>query len=335
MKKYITITHNQKNYELKIDGWFNHIDTSYQNAQSEIITDEIIIIDGIKVREFKAKAWSKYEILSDKNGLSYKQYLDQEISQIYGVNWEQCIEYLKNQINSSFIRLLTRDLSQKMTTQQQHELLKIASNGHVAAMFFIGTALADGNDENALMWLSMAHNAGHIGACYEMSIFLRKQGNTLNYIRCLILAADKGMDIAYISIFHFEHIKKIVNVNKPDEFHAMLDELITARPDSGARFFKGLLLVAEGNMVKGKKLLNSLLKRPKNKRPESEVDSTYQNQIDYAQKVIGKILDDVKKGIDPISAVFNVYKDSNPKPASQDDYVEFVKVGHKLLYQYK
>jgi len=329
MKNITIVSHNDKSYELKIDGWFNHLDSNSEKALAEIITDDIVIVENMKVSEFKDRIKSNYKLLSDKKGLSYKRYLDQEIAKIYGVNWEQCIESLKREIHNAFVSTLQRDRSQKMTEKQQYELLKAASNGHVAAMFFIGIALADGGDETALMWLSMAHNSGHLGACYEMSIFFRKHGNIVDSLRCLILAADKGMDQAYMSLFHLEHLKELANYSNPNELHLMLDEFITARPDSGARFFKGVLFLAKENIPRGQSLLNAFLKNPKNKRTEPDNNSVYENQVDYARKVIGEILYSIKKGVSPpIIAVFNACQSSDA--ISFDDHHKIVEMTHKI-----
>lgn len=326
MSKTTTITHNGIPYELCIGGWHNHLDSKFETAVTAIHTDDIIIHGEIKAGEFKKKAREAYDLLPEKQGLTPAQYLDTKVMEIYGLGWNALINHLKHKIHKDFLESAFRpDRSKKMTYEEQHKLLKAASNGHIAAMYFIGTALADKeeNDNSAVMWLTMAHNRGQLGACYELSRYFDSLHNKIDSIRCLIIAADKGHDVAYMSIFHTEHLKKLAAYDNKIEIHAMLDELLAARPHSSARFFKAVLLLADGENAKGILLLRDIQKKPKNMVKDKNRDEVYQKQAEFTKAIMDQIFAVMADG-DPLIAIFNAC-DRN-KSASYADYNEVIEM---------
>ncbi|MCX4036937.1 hypothetical protein OR604_12030 [Aeromonas caviae] len=313
MQKNTMITHKGVTYAIRVDGWFKNLDSEINKALSTIHTDDIIIFGEVKAGEFKKRAREAYDQLPDKQGLSAKQYLDKEIQAIYGRDWIECIDYLKQKIHEAYMTTVFRpDRSKKMTVDEQKNLLKAASNGHVAAMYYIGTALSDKDedDNSAVMWLTMAHERGHLGACYELSRYFDKWGNVVDSIRCLIIAADRGMDQAYMSIFHLEHLKKIAAYQNKDEIHVMLDELLEIRPHSAARFFKCVLLLADDDNIRGIRILTGINEYPKNKIRDEDNNEYYQKQADITKKIVSKILDSIDHGVEPLVAIFNICEQS-------------------------
>lgn len=324
MSKTTAITHNGIPYEISIDGWHNHLDSKFETAVTAIHTDDIIIHDEIKAGEFKKRVREAYELLPEKQGLTLAQYRDKKIKEIYGHDWDACINYVKHKIHEGYLKSASKpDRSKKMTHEEQHHLLKAASNGHIAAMYFIGTALADQeeNDNAAVMWLTMAHNRGQLGACYELSRYFDKLNNVIDSIRCLIVSADKGHDVAYMSIFHTEHLKKLAAYENKVEIGAMLDELLAARPHSSARFFKAALLLADGEDAKGIQLLRDIQKNPKNMVKDKNHDDVYQKQAKFTQAIIDQIFAAIADD-DPLIAMFNACDRS--KSTSYADYNEII-----------
>lgn len=313
MQKHTMVTHKGVTYAMRVDGWFKNLDSELKEALATVHTDDIIIFDEVKAGEFKKRVREAYDRLPDKTGLSAKQYLDHEIRAIYGRDWAECIDYLKRKINEAFmVSVFRSDRSRAMTMDEQQGLLQAASNGHVTAMYTIGTALADENtdDNSAVLWLSMAHERGHLGASYALSHYFDKWGNVVDSIRCLIIAADRGMDQAYLSIFHLEHLKKIAAYTNKDEMHTMLDELLEARPHSAARFFKSVLLLAEGKSSEGLQMLKDINAHPKNKIRHKEINEFYKKQVDFTKNILGEILASIDNGGEPIVAIFNACKQS-------------------------
>ena len=121
----------------------------------------------------------------------------------------------------------------------QNEILKAASNGHVGAMYWIGTALRDIKDDNCLLWLSMAHNRRHVGACYEMAEHIASKGNHIEALRCLIVSADGGCDHAYMGIFDIDVLINMFKIKQVSLLGNRLEEL--AAPHwSCAGYLKGM-----------------------------------------------------------------------------------------------
>ncbi|WP_125729325.1 hypothetical protein [Aeromonas salmonicida] len=307
MSTFTAVSYKGTTYNLKLDGWLNHLDSDIHVALAEIDTDEIIIMEDVKVRDFKKITKAAYDLLPYKQGMSYKQYLDMEIRNVYGRDWGECIDYLKNKIDAAYKTVFRPARTKKMTREEQELLLMAASNGHIAAMYFIGTALAakDEEDNSSVMWLSKAHNCGYVAASYALSEYFDKRGCVVDSLRCLILAADKGMDQAYMSIFHLEHVKKLANYGNASEVHAMLDEFIAARPFSIARFFKSVMLLADGDHSGGVKMLKDIYANPKNKSAKKTRVNVEKNQATNTKEIVGEILDAIKNHVNPLKAIFD------------------------------
>ena len=53
MSTFTAVSYKGTTYNLKLDGWLNHLDSDIHVALAEIDTDEIIIMEDVKVRDFK------------------------------------------------------------------------------------------------------------------------------------------------------------------------------------------------------------------------------------------------------------------------------------------
>ncbi|WP_157225624.1 hypothetical protein [Massilia timonae] len=203
-------------------------------------------------------------------------------------------------MNDKCVPLLMAQHKRSMAELQ--EILKAASNGHVGAMYWIGTALSGRRDDNCLLWLSMAHNQGHVGACYEMAGYLMSEGNYNEALRCLIVSADGGCDLAYMSIFGFEVLINMFKIKQVNLLENMLDEFATIH-SSSSRYLRGMLMFFQGKEAEGVALLQDFLKSPKKQPPKNNIDTVYVNQMKVVTSFIKGVLADIASDIRPLESI--------------------------------
>lgn len=298
--KTTSITHNNATYDLSIGGWLQHLHSNASEALIEIATEDILLPNGQKAGIYKTEKKAEYKAQPDRSCSSAKKYLDSCSQRDFRLEWDKLISVLKEEINDTCIPLLVAQ--HKLSVTEQKQILKAASNGHVGAMYWIGTALRNIKDDNCLLWLSMAHNRRHVGACYEMAAHLASKGNVVESLRCLIVSADGGCDHAYMSIFGIDVLINMFKVKQITLLENMLDEL-EATHSSSARYLKGMLMLFQGKETEGLAVLEAFSKTPKKQPPKEGIDVVYENQIKVVSIFIEGVLADIASGIQPLDAI--------------------------------
>ncbi|WP_062034271.1 hypothetical protein [Acinetobacter sp. BMW17] len=240
-KETSVISHNSKEYQLNIGSSFKNLDGDPVKAIYEVCIEDIILPNGKTAGEYKLEKKLEYESCNIKLDSSNKQYLNRCSLIEFRCNWDDLITVAKKQINNACVHLLLP--RRKRSEEEQYQILKAASNGHINAMYYIGTALSDGQDENCLLWLSMAHNRGHLGACYAIAMYLARNKNFIDSLRCLLISADSGLDLAYLNLFDITVITNMFQIKDVLALETMLEELLKVSDYSTARYFKGMLLL--------------------------------------------------------------------------------------------
>lgn len=294
-----TVSHNESTYDLCIGGWLQHLDSELLEALSEIATEDIQLSTGQQAGMYKAEKKAEYDAQPDKSYSSAKKYLNICSQRDFRLDWDTLIRGIKKEIIAKCVPLLMA--KHKLSEPEQYAILKAASNGHVGAMFWIGTRLRKKKDDNCLLWLSMAHNRGHVGACYEMVAHLKSQGSHNEALRCLIVSADGGSDLAYMSIFNIDNLITMSKIEQVS-LENMLDEL-SATHSSSARYLKGMLLFFKGKETEGLAVLEAFLKSPKKQPPKGSIDEVYENQIKVVSSFVEGILRDIASGIQPLATI--------------------------------
>lgn len=299
-KQTTSVSHNNATYAISIGGWLKHLHSDISEALLEIATEDIQLPNGQKAGIYKAEKKAEYYAQPDRSCSSAKKYLNSCSKRDFGLEWDKLISKVKEVINNTCVPLLVT--RHKPSVTEQHEILKAASNGHVGAMYWIGTALRDIKDDNCLLWLSMAHNRGHVGACYEMAAHLASKGNHIEALRCLIVSADGGSDHAFMSIFDFDVLINMFKTKQVSLLENMLDEL-AATHSSSARYFKGMLMLFQDKETEGLAVLEGFSKGPKKQPPQDDIDMVYENQIKMISIFVEGFLADIASGIQPLDAI--------------------------------
>lgn len=198
-KQTTSVSHNTTTYDLSTGSWLRHLHSNPSEAILEIAIEDIVLPNGQKAGSYKAERRSEYDAQTERSCSSAKKYLDSCSRRDFRLEWNKLISVIKRKINDTCLPLLVAQ--RKLSKKEQHAILQAASNGHVGAMYWIGTSLSSIKCDSCLMWLSMAHNRGHVGACYAMARHLESKGNHIETLRCLIVSADGGCDCAYMSLF--------------------------------------------------------------------------------------------------------------------------------------
>lgn len=295
-----SVSHNDATYDLSTGRWLKHLLSAPSEALLEIATEDIQLPNGQKAGIYKAEKRAEYCAQPDKSCPSAKNYLDSCSQRDFGLGWDMLISKVKQIINETCVPLLLAPHNPSVTAQ--NEILKAASNGHVGAMYWIGTALRDIKDDNCLLWLSMAHNRGHVGACYEMAAHLTSKGNHIEALRCLVVSADGGCDLALMSVFDFDVLINMFKIKEISLLENMLDEL-SATHSSSARYLKGMLLIFRGKKIEGVATLEKFSKIPKKQPPKDDINMVHENQIKVIGGFVKGFLLDIASGIQPLDAV--------------------------------
>ncbi|WP_147310734.1 hypothetical protein [Pseudomonas citronellolis] len=299
-KQTTSVSHNDATYDLSIGGWLQHLHSNPSEAILEIAIEDILLPNGQKAGIYKAEKRSEYDAQPDRSCSSAKKYLNSCSQRDFRLEWDKLISVLKREINDTCVPLLVAQ--HKLSKKEQYEILKSASNGHVGAMYWIGTALRGIKDDNCLLWLSMAHNRGHVGACYEMAAHLESKGNHIEALRCLIVSADGGCDHAYMSIFGIGVLINMFKIQKISLLESMLDEL-SATHSSSARYLKGMLMLFQGKETEGLAILEAYSKDPKKQPPKDNIDVVHANQIKAVSTFVESVLADIASGMQPLNAI--------------------------------
>ncbi len=292
-KQTTSVSHNDAIYTIGINGWLKHLHSDLSEALFEIATEDIQLPNGQKAGIYKAEKKAEYYAQPDRSCSSAKKYLNSCSQRDFGLEWDKLISKVKQIISDKCVPILVA--RHKPSVTERYEILKAASNGHVGAMYWIGTALRDSKDDNCLLWLSMAHNRGHVGACYEMAAHLASKGNHIEALRCLIVSADGGCDLAFMSIFDFDILINMLKTKQVSLLENMLDEL-AATHSSSARYLKGMLMLFQGKETEGLSVLEAFSKGPKKQPPKDDIDMVYENQIKMISSFVDGLLADIALG---------------------------------------
>ncbi|WP_394144832.1 SEL1-like repeat protein [Vibrio atypicus] len=292
MNNQVTISYNHKSYALNVGGWLKHLHCAPIDAEQLICSDDIILPSGETAGAYKRARKAEHRAMNSSS--NDKKHLNQSSMNDFGCGWDELIHYHKNLIHDSCFPLLF--INRKRTTEEQLLINQAASNGHVGAMFWIGTALSDGLDENCLFWLSWAHNRGHVNAAYEIASFLFEQGNVLDALRCLIISADMGCDIAFNAILCADILIAVLEARKLEEVDKMLDQLIGYSHHSSARYFKSIALLINDKRREGLNLLWDFHEKPKNLPTQKLIDDVFNNQLNMAKELTKDLILEIDKG---------------------------------------
>lgn len=321
-----SVSHNDATYDLNTGGWLKHLHSSLSEALLEIVTEDVQLPNWQTVGMYKAEKKAEYDNQPDRSYSSAKKYLNSCSQRDFGFEWDKLISELKKRINNVCVPLLMA--RHALSKAEHYEIISAASTGHVGAMYWLGTGFRDVKDDNCLRWLSMAHNGGHVGACYEMAIHLESKGNHIEALRCLIVSADGGCDHAFMSIFDLDVlIKNMFNTKQVDLLENMLDELASTH-SSSARYFKGILMIFQGKNAEGIAVLNTFLKSPKKQPPKNNIDMVYENQINKVKIFVEGLLTDIAAGMIPLYAISDRGKQAGF--IKIDDYNELVRVVKRM-----
>ncbi|CQH23714.1 SEL1-like repeat protein [Yersinia enterocolitica] len=330
MNTSVCIIFNEKSYPLDVGGWLVNAFLPAQETLSRVVTDEMQLRNGITVGQYKRDKKSDYDSLADKKGMSKKQHLNMVFKTEYGVDWDEGVKQLKALINEACLPLISTTSKRRLTETEQYEIAKAASNGHVSAMYWIGTALRDKNDEHCLMWLSKAHNNGHVSACFEMALFLAGNGQLLQSLQCQMISADGGFDIAFMTLFHTEPLLRMAKVESVPELEKMLDEQMSLYHYSCARYFRGVLHLARNEAAKGVVLLNEFMNNPKNHPATEHIDEVFNKHLAITRNFISGILSAINDGKNPFQSVLEACEGSSS--ASFNDYDDWIRLATKAIH---
>lgn len=300
IKQSTAVSHNGAVHDLRIGAWLQHRKSAATEAIREIATEDILLPNGQKAGAYRAEKRAEYEAQPGSAFSNPKKYLNHCSLQDFDCEWDQLITKIKQIINNRCLPLLAAP--DALCAEQKYEILTAASNGHVGAMFWIGATLRGSQDDNCLLWLSMAHNRGHVGASFEMAVYLWSQGNYLEALRCWIVSLDGGSDLAFMSFFSSEVVAKMCKIEQLSLLEEMLDELATTNW-SGARYLKGILMVLQGKKAQGMAMLKAFLSAPKRPVPIDEVDTVHENQLKVVTSFVEAVLKDIALGVHPLQAI--------------------------------
>ncbi|WP_052713235.1 hypothetical protein [Pseudoalteromonas rubra] len=292
MKHHVVISHNNKSYSLKVGGWLKNLHSDFTEAMYTVHTDDIVLPCGTTAGSYRKAKKVEYDAINSSTGP--KKHLNQSSINDYGCGWDELIQFLKNRINESCLPLLFANGPRSV--EEQVLINKAASNGHVGAMYWIGMVLSDGLNENCLLWLSMAHNRGHVGAAYAMAAFLLNEGNVVEALRCLIIAADSGCDYAFMTIFDSDLLKRMFQLQDVNVIESMLNQLIEVSYYSSARYYKSILLLIQNEIPQGLQLLREFAKNPKNSPNKKHRDEVYVNQLNHAKSLTEDLARNIGEG---------------------------------------
>lgn len=293
------IFHNEHVYELEYGGWLNHRYGEASNALTEVYSNDIHL-NNTTIGKYKAAKSEEYDSLKEKCGMTFMKYLRQSFKTEFDMEWDETIKGLKKTINDSCIPYLLHQKADASVEERTKVIYLAALNGHVASTYFIATAMSDGNDENCLSWLTLAHNRGHIGAAYDMAAYFDRKGNTLDALRCLIISADGGCDFAYLTLFNNELLKSILWIQDSSKLDAMLNELIDGSHSSSARYFKAVRLMVGATPIEGMALMESFCQTPKKKPADKDIDEVYRNQMAFTEEFLHTVLSDINSRKPPL-----------------------------------
>lgn len=333
-QKVSTFTHASNSYSLKVGGWNKFRDSDLSEALFAVHTDDIQLMDGISVAEYKSDMRLRYESIERGQYSSIKSFfysgLPTQYQKSLGQNWDECIATLKDRINQSCVQLLLDSDVRQLSIPEQKMIHLAACNGHVFASQWIGRKLSHKNDSDCLFWLSMAHNRGALHATYEMAEFLARQDNYVDSLRCLIISADSGNDIAYMSIFNSENLRAFLDEKALDRLDEMLKSLLVASNASCARYFQIISSIVRGDKLSRiKQLLHDFSEKPKRPiRRGEDKDESYLGQFEFAQKLALSILKNIENGSSPLEAL--VSQSQGSTSVGFKDYNEILDHFHKM-----
>lgn len=318
-RKTTSVSHNGAIYDLNIGVWLKQRNSAPLETFRNIVTEDIRLPNNLTAGIYKDEKKVEYDALPDSSFSSAKKYLNNCSQRDFGFAWDELISGIKQLINKRCAPLLLAQ--HELSLPELHEIKRAAINGHVGATYWIGTALRDKNNKECLRWLAMAHNRGHIGACYEMAVYLTANGNHIDALRCLIVSADGGLDLAFLNIFDLSILIDLFKINQLSPLETMLDELV-ATPYSTARYIKGILLLLQGRLSEGLSLLDTFGKFPGKKLAEEEIDILHERRNKVIADFVSGLVADISSGMQPLDAIS--FRGKQAGLFNFEDYCELV-----------
>jgi len=282
MNNFYTLTHNSGVYNISLDLLENRKKDA-ADAYFHIDTDQIMLRENKRVLDYK-QDYKEYKNQGGKE--KTKQFLDRVAERDFGVKWDALINHAKETMISAF------GVNRNWITSEDHiTLISLADSGHAQAAYVLGRQLMKQDSARAVEWLVKCHNFGHVGGLFALSGYLAKKGNTIGAIACMVISADKGNDMAPLSICHTEMMAYMQKADT-DDLVKTLELLAEKTPYSTARYLLLTLRMFAKNDIA---LLDDIIAQPQNPPKDKDMDEEYTNRDNllkgYFTKIRERILD--------------------------------------------
>lgn len=322
--KTFNLEHAGETYTLSLDMLATR-NMSIVESKQHIHTDQIMLINGKRVRDFKLE----FENYKDQGGqLKKKAFLDEIAMKKFGAKWDDAINFAKNNMNKQF-----NEKTNWVTKEDHYCLCGLAQSGHAVAAYNLGCQFMKQNDDMAVRALVDAHNYGHVAALHRLSGYLAKKDNYDGAIICLVISADCGADIAVMSIPHAETLnylaKALSEGKKPT---STLNDLAAMSRYSTVRYLQLIMMLLTYDKDYLSKL-NDIITCPQNPPKKKELDATYIKRGDLLKKFFNEIKSEItdKNGtLIPVIECIKTYKKiANKKHycfVSFKDYMEIDRI---------
>ncbi|ODQ00621.1 tetratricopeptide repeat protein [Salinivibrio sp. DV] len=248
--------------------WRPTMDQDGPKSVQLIDTDRVMLSDQKRVVDYK----SEFKAYKAKGGKQkQKDYLDAAANRDFGAPWDTTIDMAKKEMNNLY-------WGQKdWITKEDHQLLfALADSGHAHAAYHLGTQLTTQDDyEWAIKFLVDSHNFGHLHAIFVLAEYLFEKKNIEEAIACLVIAGDKGNNIATLTSCHFSIFGLMTSCNG-EKLEGTLQKLTDLTPYTTARYLKLYLLISQGRDIEALQLLNNIIENPQNPPPKKFSDETFE-----------------------------------------------------------
>lgn len=311
MSKSVSIQYNSMTYSLRLDKRHDHLNSNkVDDGNYDINKDDIVLSPGLRVSEYKKL--QEVERIKQNSSLKALKFLDEASLRDFSISWSQLMETRKKELEKKWKNAFL-DPGHVIHQSQLKNIHEVADNGMVFAMYCLGVFYSASNNPDAIEWFVRAHNSGHLGAAYELAVFMDRNLSYSNCLKCLIASADNGLDHAFMSIFHPSIILALLETKKVENIHTLLDQFISSTSYSTARYLKSICHLLDSEFKEAFQLLNECTKHPQN-----PLGTKGWIEKDNQNKLVGEYLTRLK------SEVFRNRKDFLKKLVSLSQEYPFI-----------
>jgi len=249
-------------YSLRLDQKHDYLNSDQvDDSQYEINKADIILSPDLRFSKYKQL--QEVERKKQDSSLKISRFLEEASLRDFGIGWSQLIEKRKKEIEQKWKKAFL-DQGHVIKLSQLRNIHEVADNGMVLAMYCLGVFYSASNKPDAVEWFVRAHNAGHLGAAYELAVFLDRNLSYSNCLKCLLASADNGLDHAFMSVFHPSIILALLETRKAENIHSLLDKFISSTSYSTARYLKAVCHLFDSEFKEAFQLLDECTKHPQN-----------------------------------------------------------------------